>query len=128
MIANIISNPNIRFLILCGSEVQGHITGQSIESLHKHGLDPEKGKIEGAKGAIPYIENMTKEAIQRFQQQLEIISLIDVEDSKQIQSKVKECIEKDPGATEEKTLILTLEDDEENLVKNKKNYWNKKHT
>jgi tetrahydromethanopterin S-methyltransferase subunit A len=112
MIANIISNPNIRFLILCGSEVQGHITGQSIESLHKYGLDPEKGKIEGAKGAIPYIENITTEAIQRFQKQLEIVSLIDVEDSNQIRSKVKECIEKDPGAAEEQTLIIDLDDDE----------------
>ena len=25
VVANIISNPNIRFLILCGAEVQGHI-------------------------------------------------------------------------------------------------------
>ena len=27
VVANIISNPNIRFLILAGAEVQGHITG-----------------------------------------------------------------------------------------------------
>ncbi|BDZ69657.1 hypothetical protein GCM10025861_01740 [Methanobacterium petrolearium] len=44
MLANLISNPNIRFLILTGSEVQGHITGQSIEALHANGVDPEKGK------------------------------------------------------------------------------------
>ena len=30
VVANIISNPNIRFLILAGAEVQGHITGQSL--------------------------------------------------------------------------------------------------
>jgi|GEM_PF-3957853 len=41
--------------MLCGSELQGHITGQSSESLHKYGLDPEKGKIELAKGVIPII-------------------------------------------------------------------------
>ena len=39
MVANLISNPNIRFLLLCGSEVQGHITGQSIEALHANGVD-----------------------------------------------------------------------------------------
>jgi tetrahydromethanopterin S-methyltransferase subunit A len=28
--ANIISNPNIRYLIVTGMEVKGHITGQAI--------------------------------------------------------------------------------------------------
>ncbi len=108
MLANLISNPNIRFLVLCGSEVQGHITGQSIEALHANGVDPEKRKIIDATGAIPFIENIPDEGIERFQQQIEIISIIDVEDAASIQSKIKECIEKDPGAFEEETLILKL--------------------
>lgn len=112
MIANLISNPNIRFLILCGSEVQGHITGQSIEALHANGVAPDKRRIIGAKGAIPFIENMPNEAIERFQQQLELISIIDVEDAGEIQTKVKEYIEKDPGATDEETIIIKLEEDE----------------
>jgi tetrahydromethanopterin S-methyltransferase subunit A len=113
MMANLISNPNIRFLILCGSEVQGHITGQSIEALHANGVDPDKRKIVGATGAIPFIENIPDEAIERFQQQLEIVSMIDVEDAAAIQSQVKECIEKDPGAVEEETMIIVVEEDEE---------------
>ncbi|MCK9152515.1 tetrahydromethanopterin S-methyltransferase subunit A [Methanobacterium alcaliphilum] len=110
MLANIISNPNIRFLILCGSEVQGHITGQSIEALHQNGVDPEKRSIVGATGAIPYVENIPDEGIERFQQQLEIINLIDVEDAAAIQSKVKECIEKDPGAFEEEAMVIQVEE------------------
>jgi len=109
MIANLISNPNLRFLILCGSEVQGHITGQSIEALHANGVD-EKRKIAGADGAIPFIENIPDEGIERFQQQLELISMIDVEDAGQIQSKVKECIEKDPGAFEEEAMVIKVEE------------------
>ena len=109
MVANLISNPNIRFLILCGSEVQGHITGQSIEALHSNGVD-EKRKIAGATGAIPFIENIPDEGIERFQQQLEIISMIDVEDAGQIQAKVKECIEKDPGAFEEEAMVIKVEE------------------
>lgn len=108
MMANLISNPNIRFLVLCGSEVQGHITGQSIEALHANGVDPEKRKIVDATGAIPFIENIPDEGIERFQQQLEIVSIIDTEDAAAIQSKVKECIEKDPGSYEEESLILKL--------------------
>ncbi|AXV36874.1 MAG: tetrahydromethanopterin S-methyltransferase subunit A [Methanobacterium sp. BRmetb2] len=112
MIGNLISNPNIRFLILCGSEVQGHITGQSIEALHANGVD-EKSRIVGATGAIPFIENMPEEAIERFQQQMEIINMIDVEDVEQIQSTVKEYIEKDAGAFEEETMVIELEEDKE---------------
>jgi len=109
MLANLISNPNLRFLILCGAEVQGHITGQSIEALHVNGVD-EKRKIDGATGAIPFIENIPDEGIERFQQQFEIVSLIDVEDEGQIQAKVKECIEKDPGAFEEEAMVIKVEE------------------
>ena len=34
IIANIIANPNIRFILLCGTEVKGHLSGQSLEALH----------------------------------------------------------------------------------------------
>ncbi len=110
MMANLISNPNIRFLVLCGSEVQGHITGQSIEALHANGVDPEKRKIVDASGAIPFIENIPDEGIERFQQQMEIVSIIDVEDAAAIQSKIKECIEKDPGAFEEEAMVIKVEE------------------
>jgi tetrahydromethanopterin S-methyltransferase subunit A len=110
MLANLISNPNIRFLVLCGSEVQGHITGQSIEALHANGVDPEKRKIVDATGAIPFIENIPDEGIERFQQQLEIVSIIDTEDAAAIQSKIKECISKDPGAFEEEAMVVKVEE------------------
>jgi len=110
MIANLISNPNIRFLVLCGSEVQGHITGQSIEALHANGVDPEKRKIIDATGAIPFIENIPDEGIERFQQQMEIVSIIDVEDAAAIQSKIKECIDKDPGAFEEEAMVIEVKE------------------
>jgi len=110
VVANIISNPNIRFLILCGSEVQGHITGQSIEMLHKNGVDPEKRKIIDATGAIPFVENVPDDGIERFQTQVELVSMIDVEDAGAIESKVKECVEKDPGAFEEEAYVISLDE------------------
>ncbi len=110
MLANLISNPNIRFLVLCGSEVQGHITGQSIQALHANGVDPEKRKIIDATGAIPFIENIPDEGIERFQQQMELVSIIDTEDAGQISAKIKECIEKDPGAFEEEAMVIKVEE------------------
>ncbi|NLH26616.1 MAG: tetrahydromethanopterin S-methyltransferase subunit A, partial [Methanomicrobiales archaeon] len=56
VIANIISNPNIRFLLLCGTEVKGHLAGQTMAALHKGGV--KDGRVVGAEGAIPFIENL----------------------------------------------------------------------
>ena len=111
VVANIISNPNIRFLILAGAEVQGHITGQSFKALHENGADADKKKIIGATGAIPFVENVPLDGVERFQQQLEIVDLIDTEDVGAIQSKINECVEKDPGAFEEEAMVISVDDD-----------------
>ena len=112
VVANIISNPNIRFLIVTGAEVQGHITGQSIKALYENGADADKKKIIGATGAIPFVENVPLDGIERFQQQLEIVDLIDTEDIGAIQSKINECVEKDPGAFEEEAMVISVDDDD----------------
>ena len=112
VVANIISNPNIRFLILSGAEVQGHITGQSFKALHENGCDPDKKKIIGATGAIPFVENVPLDGVERFQQQLEIVDMIDVEDVGAINAKISECVEKDPGAFEEEAMVISVEDDD----------------
>ena len=113
VVANIISNPNIRFLILAGAEVQGHITGQSFKALHENGADPDKKKIIGATGAIPFVENVPLDGVERFQQQLELVSMIDNEDTGSITSKVKECVEKDPGAFEEEAMVIEVSDSDD---------------
>ena len=116
VVANIISNPNIRFLILAGAEVQGHITGQSIQALYDNGADPDKKKIIGATGAIPFVENVPLDGIERFQQQLEIIDLIDTEDTGAINAKIKECVEKDPGAMEAEPIVMEVDEEEQKMV------------
>ncbi len=116
VVANIISNPNIRFLILAGAEVQGHITGQSFKALHENGADADKKKIIGATGAIPFVENVPLEGVERFQQQLEIVDLIDTEDVGAIQSKINECIEKDPGALEADPIVMEVDEENEKMV------------
>ena len=96
--------------------MQGHITGQSIKALYENGADPDKKKIVGATGAIPFVENIPLDGIERFQQQLEIIDLIDTEDIGTIQSKINECVEKDPGALEEDPIIMEVDEENERLV------------
>jgi tetrahydromethanopterin S-methyltransferase subunit A len=40
-----------------------------------------------------------------------MIDLIDVEDAASIGAKVKECIEKDPGAIEEEAMVIVIEEE-----------------
>src|SRR5512137_2243831 len=97
MTANLVSNPNIRYLIITGMEVKGHITGQAVNAFLKDGIDKE-GKIVGAIGAIPFIQNLNEEAIERVKSQVSPIMMMDTEDMGAITAKVKELIAKDPGA------------------------------
>ncbi len=97
MVANLVSNPNIRYLIITGMEVKGHITGQAADSFLKNGIDKE-GRIINAKGAIPFIQNLTPESIERVRAQVEPVLMIDTEDMGAITAKIKELIAKDPGA------------------------------
>jgi tetrahydromethanopterin S-methyltransferase subunit A len=80
IVANVISNPNIRFVMICGEDIRGHRPGRSLISLYNYGID-ENNKIINAPGAIPYIENLNKQAIKRFRDQIKIIDCIDIIDS-----------------------------------------------
>jgi len=94
MVANIVSNPNIRFVITCGTEVKGHLSGQSLIALHANGV--EGGKIIGTKGAIPFIENLDDAAIKRFQEQVEFVDIMETEDVGEITAKMNELTARDP--------------------------------
>jgi tetrahydromethanopterin S-methyltransferase subunit A len=83
IVANVISNSNIRYILVCGTESRGHLSGHSLLAIHANGID-EKGRIIGSKGAIPFIENIPEEAIRRFQLQVVLIDRIGLIDSKEI--------------------------------------------
>jgi len=74
VIQNIVSNPAIRFLILCGQE-SPHKVGQSFIALKRAGVDSE-GRIVGSQGKIPVLKNVNHEQISRFRVQVEIVDLI----------------------------------------------------
>jgi tetrahydromethanopterin S-methyltransferase subunit A len=106
VISHIIANPNIRYLVVTGSEVKGHITGDAFIMLHKNGVSDNR--IVNASGAIPYVENLTEEAIQRYQEQVECIDLIGTEDMGTITGKIKELAAKDPGAFDADPLVVEV--------------------
>jgi len=113
IMTNVISNPNIRFLIAGGAEVPGHISGGSLIALVKNGIDPSTHKIIGTPGAIPFIENLPSEAVERFRQQVEVIDMLGEEDYGKLNAKVQELTARDPGAFPEDPLIVKVGAEEE---------------
>ncbi|VVB65161.1 Tetrahydromethanopterin S-methyltransferase subunit A 1 [uncultured archaeon] len=107
IVANLISNSNIRFLLICGAESKGHLPGNTLIALHKNGLD-EKSRIIGSKGAIPFMQNLTTEAVRRFQAQIQLIDRIGMEDEKQIRLLVEEYSSKGEPYPEEPFQAIKL--------------------
>jgi tetrahydromethanopterin S-methyltransferase subunit A len=75
IICNIVANPNIRYLIICGVESEGHQPGQALSSLMRNGVDGHRN-IVGAEGPAPYLYNIPLESIERFRKQITLIDLI----------------------------------------------------
>ena len=69
MICNIVANPNIRYVVLCGREAAGHLPGQALQCLMEGGVD-EKRRIVGSEAPTPYLFNLSAEAIERFRTQI----------------------------------------------------------
>jgi tetrahydromethanopterin S-methyltransferase subunit A len=108
VIANIISNPNIRFILLCGTEVKGHLAGQTMIALHKNGV--KDGRVVGAEGAIPFIENLADDAIKRFQEQCELVNIMESEDIGTIAAKINELKGRDPGAFAADPMVVEVKE------------------
>lgn len=100
LIANLVANPNVRFLILCGNDTEkavGHRPGASLVALARSGLDGA-GRIIDAPGRRPVIKNLDPAAIERFRQQVEIVDRIGHADVPAILSEVAACAARSPGS------------------------------
>ncbi|WP_335965493.1 hypothetical protein [Galbibacter sp. PAP.153] len=108
IVKNIISNANIRTLIICGNEsgenmMGGHFSGQALFSLHTNGIT-EKKRIIGAKGKRPVVKNLNKDQVERFQSQIEIIELIGNNSIADINQNVVVALSKEKEAFKEKEI------------------------
>ena len=75
MICNIVANPNIRYIVLCGRESSGHLPGEALLTLKQNGIDENK-RIIGSQALTPYLANIPKELVDRFNEQ--IVSIVNM--------------------------------------------------
>lgn len=100
LIRNLLPNPNVRFLVVCGEEARkavGHLPGQSLVSLVQHGLDGS-GRIRNAQGKRPFIKNVGREQVEAFRRRVEVIDLIGETDVGTIAEVIAQAAANDPGA------------------------------
>ena len=95
VICNIVSNPNIRYLVICGPESPGHLVGEAILALAKNGLD-ERKRIIGAGAPTPYLFNIPNEFVERFRNQVTIIDLVNEGSPEVLQQAVCSCYQEKP--------------------------------
>jgi tetrahydromethanopterin S-methyltransferase subunit A len=79
-----------------------------MAALHKGGV--KDGRVVGAEGAIPFIENLADDAIKRFQEQCELINIMESEDIGAIAAKINELKGRDPGAFAADPMIVEVKE------------------
>ena len=95
VICNIIANPNIRYLIVCGPESPGHLTGESIVCLSKNGVDGDCRIIDSPSPA-PFLPNIPREWIERFRKQITVVDLIGEGNPEVLREAVWSCYQEEP--------------------------------
>jgi tetrahydromethanopterin S-methyltransferase subunit A len=99
LIHNILANPHIRHLILCGPDSQkevGHFPGQSMLALAQNGVD-QRNRILGAWGRRPVLKNISKAAVEHFRQTVALVDLIGQTDLAKIIGVIETCATQNPG-------------------------------
>ena len=95
VICNIVANPNIRYLIVCGPESPGHSVGDAILALAAGGVDSNK-RIVGAKAPTPYLFNIPGEFIERFRSQITVVDLVNEGSPEVLREAIVACYQEQP--------------------------------
>ncbi len=122
VIVNVIAEPRIRFLVVCGREEFGHFPSDAVVHLVRDGVD-ERGRVIDARSAIPYLTNVPREAVERFRRQIEVIDLVhpkeadeiiaydplyefDAERNAELLAAIGDCLSRDPGRFDEGPMVV----------------------
>ena len=95
VICNVIANPNIRYLLVCGPESPGHHVGEAILALMQNGID-ERKRIVGSSAQTPYLFNIPVRSVERFRRQVTVIDLIGEGSPEVIREAVQACYQEEP--------------------------------
>jgi tetrahydromethanopterin S-methyltransferase subunit A len=93
VVLNLVTNPRIRWLVICGDEAKGHRAGDAFLRLKQRGVDADMRVLETASWR-PILKNLTVLEVARFREQIEEVNLIGITDLKAILAAVQDCASK----------------------------------
>jgi tetrahydromethanopterin S-methyltransferase subunit A len=102
LITNVLANPFIRFVVICGADSRqmiGHLPGQSLVALARNGVNGDR-RIINAKGKRPVLRNLEHAAIDHFRKAVDVIDLVGASEAERIMAVVRSCAERNPGSAE----------------------------
>ncbi len=108
VVANVISNPNIRRLIIWGVDVKGHRSGDALKALNENGIDAAN-RVLGSSGALPYIENIDSDAVARYAEQIQIVDMIGNTSMDDLNDAIEENITDCPPPMDEPYIAIKIE-------------------
>ena len=111
LIQNVLANPNIRFLVVCGADTEGaigHLPGRSLAALHRSGLD-DRRRIIDAPGRRPVLKNVEPSLVDAFRRRIDLVDLIGQTDIVSVASAVARCAERDPGPADPLDVSSTVQ-------------------
>ncbi len=92
VIRNTITNPTIHFLLLAGKESRGHHPGGTFLALGENGVDGNM-RVIYSPGKRPTLKNLTRDEIEIFRRQVQIIDMVGCDDEKAIVERIAELSE-----------------------------------
>jgi tetrahydromethanopterin S-methyltransferase subunit A len=99
LVENVVANPHIRFLVVCGADTKtrvGHLPGQSLLALARGGIDGG-GRIRGARGVRPVLQNLTHPAVDHFRDQIQVVDRRGLAAADGVVEMIRELASHDPG-------------------------------
>jgi tetrahydromethanopterin S-methyltransferase subunit A len=90
VVLNLLANPRIRWLVICGTEAKGHRAADAFLRLKERGVDPDMRVLESASWR-PILKNLTLLDVAQFRQQIEEVNLIGVTELEAILAAVRDC-------------------------------------
>jgi tetrahydromethanopterin S-methyltransferase subunit A len=89
LIKNTITNRTIRYLVVAGREPEGHDSGKTLLALASNGVD-DAMRVIGSSGRRPILRNVTRDEVESFRRQVEVVDMIGCDDADLVINRIKE--------------------------------------
>ena len=95
IIKNVITNRSLQYLVVTGKESVGHVSGQTVMALARHGVDAHQ-RIIGSTAKRPILRNVSADEITMFRDQIEVIDFIGCENTADLCARIESLAPKTP--------------------------------